>query len=454
MSLRHRIALVAALAVALAVVLVSVAAYATTGRTLRDQVDHDLRSQAQDAVRELQRPDHPGAFGGARPGAFGGPGAFVQLADSSGNVVRLPAGQTALPVDDAARDVAGGAGARYSTLTAQGTTVRVLNLPVQDWSGQRYAMQVARPMDDVTASLARLRGRLVLVSGGGVLMAAVLGLMVASRGIRPVTRLTESVEHVGRTHDLSHRIPVRGSDEPARLARSFNDMLEGLEQARSAQEQLVADASHELRTPLAALRTNAELLASGVAIPDDERRRIAEDVATQIDGFGRLVSDLVELTRGERAAPDPVEVRLDDLVEDAVARARVHHPGVRFTVTASPSTVVADVPLMERAVANLLDNAVRHGAPPVEVRVDGGSVHVRDHGAGIAPEDRERVFARFWRSPEARAREGSGLGLSIVRQVARAHGGTVFVDDAPGGGAVFTLSIPRPPVPVPPTARR
>lgn len=437
MSLRTRIALAAALAVALAVLLVSFAAYVATSRTLNDQVDRDLREQAEVAIRSLSRPGG-GDFGGPVRDRFGGSGVFVQLVDAAGNPDRLPASVAALPASPAAVAAARGGNSSYSSIEVSGTRLRVLAIPV----GSGLALQVARSAKEVDDSLASLRSVLLAVSGAGILVAALLGLVVATRGLRPVTRLTESVEHVARTHDLSHRIPVQGTDEPARLAMTFNSMLAGLEQARAAQEQLVADASHELRTPLAALRTNAELLASGVEIDDEERRRIAQDVATQIDGFGRLVSDLVELTRGERAAPNPEELRLDELVEDAVARARVNHPGVPFTVTVRPSTVVADARLLERAVANLLDNAVRHGAPPVEVEVADGAVRVRDHGAGVAPEDRERVFARFWRSPDARAREGSGLGLSIVHQVARAHGGEATVEDAPGGGALFTIRLP------------
>lgn len=447
MSLRTRIALVAALAVALAVVLVSVAAYATTARSLNDQVDRDLRAQAETSLRALGRRGDldrvPGGFGGPVIGRFGGGNAFVQLVDADGDVVDLPGDRAPLPTDEAARRVAAGGGARFSTVRVGDTRLRALAMPV----APGYALQILRPLDEVDASLSRLRGRLVLVSGAGILLAAALGLLVAARGVRPVTRLTESVEHVARTQDLTHRIPVHGSDEPARLAQTFNEMLAALEVSRTAQEQLVADASHELRTPLAALRTNAELLASGVEIDEEERRRIAADVATQIDGFGRLVGDLVELTRGERPAPHPEPLRLDELVEDSVARARVNHPDVAFAVRAEPVEVTGDAAQLERAVANLLENAVRHGAPPVEVEVSGRTVSVRDHGAGIAEADRERVFARFWRSPGARTREGSGLGLAIVRQAARAHGGDATVADAPGGGTVVTLTVGDVPAP-------
>lgn len=444
MSLRARIALVAALAVTLAVVAVSTAAYLTTRSTLRGQIDRDLADRANGALRDLAHGGDRGGgrgggpFGGPEAGRFGGPGVFRQLVDVRGETLRLPVGQDAIPVDAQARRAAAGGAGGYSEVTVSGTRLRVLAVPV----GSGMALQVARPLDEVDANLTRLRNRLLVVSLAGVAFSAVLGALVAARGVRPVTRLTESLEHVARTRDLTHRVPVTGHDEPARLAGTFNDMLESLDQARTAQEQLVADASHELRTPLAALRTNAELLASGVEIPPQERRGIAHDVAAQIDGFGRLVADLVELTRGERPAAHAEPLRLDELAHDVVARARVHHPGIDFVVAASPAHVVADATALERALGNLVENAVRHGAGPVEVHVADGTVRVRDHGAGIADVDKPRVFARFWRADDARGREGSGLGLAIVQQVARAHGGTVDVHDAAGGGAEFVLSLP------------
>lgn len=453
MSLRTRIALTAAVAVALAVILASLATYATTSRTLNDRVDRDLRGQADRTIAELNRRDErdptvdgrgdgrglPSVIGGPRPGRLGEPGAFVQVIDAGGSPLRLPPGQPPLPVDAGARDVARSGGTRFATVAVEGTATRVLTAAVRPG----LAVQIARSLDDTDRTLTSLGRRLTGISGAGILLAGLLGLIVAERGVRPVTRLTESVEHVARTGDLSHRIEVCGNDEPARLGHTFNEMLANLEQARTAQEQLVADASHELRTPLTALRTNAELLASGVPLDDGERRRVASDVAVQLDAFGRLVGDLVELTRGERHPVDPQPVAVDELVEDAVARARAVHPEATFTVATTPMVVVGEAAALERAVGALLDNAAIHGGGRVEVEVGSDVVRVRDHGPGIASDDHEKVFARFWRAPDARPRPGSGLGLAIVRQVARAHGGDARIENAvPAPGTVVVVHLP------------
>ena len=446
MSFRARITVAAAVAVALAVVLSAFAVYSATGTALRGQVDQDLRRQAERPSRDLFRPERRrGDFGGQVAGRFGGAGAFVQLIDATGTPLSLPSSEEALPVAPSAAAVARDGGpSSYSTVKAGGTEVRVLTVPVQ----RGLALQVARPLSEVNATLDTLRTRLALISLAGIALAGVLGAAVAARGVRPVQALAGSVDHVARTGDLSHRIPVDGDDEPARLARRFNEMLASLDQARQAQDRLVADASHELRTPLTALRANVELLASGAPLDDLERGNLLEDLTVQLDGVGGLVGDLVELARGDRPVTSPVPVDLEELVHDAAARARAFWPNADIRVEGSCGEVMGDPDALARAVGNLIDNAVKYGeGGPVEVTIGDGEVAVRDHGPGVPAEDRERVFARFWRSPEARSRPGTGLGLSIVRQVAAGHGGTVGVEDAEGGGALFRLRLPVGPGP-------
>jgi two-component system sensor histidine kinase MprB len=222
-------------------------------------------------------------------------------------------------------------------------------------------------------------------------------------------------------------------------------MLEALGQSELMQRQLVADASHELRTPLSSLRTNIEVLARAPQLPPKERDQLLTDVTGQLQRLSRLVANLIDLARGD--APTSLvrtDVRLDELTARAVDVARTHFPDVRFAIDARPTVVEGDPERLERAVANLLDNAGKWSPSggDVEVQVTQGEVSVRDHGPGIATEHMPHVFDRFWRAPQAREKPGSGLGLAIVRQVARSHGGDVDVANARDGGALLRLRLP------------
>jgi two-component system sensor histidine kinase MprB len=220
-------------------------------------------------------------------------------------------------------------------------------------------------------------------------------------------------------------------------------MLGALEESTRAQRQLVADASHELRTPLTSLRTNIEVLASNRALPAGERERLLRDVVEQLGEMTTLIAELIELARGEQQRAEPEEVRLDLVAADAVERARRDRPAVNFVTTIEESVVHGIPSNIERAVANLLDNAAKWSPPngEVEVAVRDGRVSVRDHGPGIDEEHLPHVFDRFYRAPSARGLPGSGLGLAIVRQVAEAHGGAVVAERAEGGGTRITLRL-------------
>jgi two-component system sensor histidine kinase MprB len=279
-----------------------------------------------------------------------------------------------------------------------------------------------------------------------MVLAALLGHAISRTAVAPVTRLTEAAEHVARTRDLGRRIESGNhADELSRLASRFNAMLEELDHASTAQRRLVADASHELRTPLTSLRTNIEVLARPNGLRDHDRKRLMEDVVAQLDEFGVLVGNLVDLARDDESAIGTEELRLDQLVDVTVTRARRNARGLHFITSLEPCVVRGVREHLERAVSNLLDNAAKWspegGDIEVTVRRD-GEIAVRDHGPGIDPGDVSRVFDRFYRAVGARGMPGSGLGLAIVRQVAEAHGGSVRVDGAPGGGTVLTLRLP------------
>jgi len=280
-----------------------------------------------------------------------------------------------------------------------------------------------------------------------VIGAGLAGWGVARNGLRPVRRLTDAAEHIARTEDL-RPLPVEGGDELARLSTAFNQMLAALAASRDRQRQLVADAGHELRTPLTSLRTNLDLLsqvdAEGVGLPPEARAELLEDVHAQIEELTTLIGDLTELAREQPPQVMLEDVDMAEITERAVERVRRRASRVRFDVHVEPWHVEGESAALERAVTNLLDNAAKwspaHGA--VTVSLTGGTLVIADEGEGIAEEDLPQVFDRFYRSPDSRTMPGSGLGLSIVRQVAERHGGSVEAARADGGGAEFRMRLP------------
>jgi two-component system, OmpR family, sensor histidine kinase MprB len=445
MSFRARLTLVSAAAVALAVLLAAPIVYFVVRDGLRDQVDESLVERAEPIeefpVRTLRLGRDLG-FLNPQPELEGARG-YVQVVRCDGTTVNPPGEPVALPVEDRALSVACGDGERFlADSNVAGVHVRVLTTPI----APGFAAQVARPLAEVDATLARIRTLLILIAVGGVGLAAALGLAVSRAALAPVRQLTETSERVTETGDLSQRIDARGQDELSRLASSFNAMLSALEESTRAQRQLVADASHELRTPLTSLRTNIEVLASGRELPDEERERLLRDVVDQLGEMTLLIAELIELARGEQLPGEPEDVRLDLLAAEAVERARRNAPEVRFSTDLQESLVHGNRDAIERAVANLLDNAAKWSPPAgeVEVSVRDGHLTVRDHGPGIEEEDLPYVFDRFYRARSARGRPGSGLGLAIVRQVANAHGGEVTAERAAGGGTLMTLQLNGP----------
>jgi two-component system sensor histidine kinase MprB len=446
MSLRLRLALGSAAAMAVVVLIVSALVYVTVRDQLRGQVDDQLRARAAALVPAI-------AFARERADVLTGgvtlpappPGraqGVVQVITRGGAVQGPFTSAVRLPVDGPSREVASGERVRVlSTSDVQGRSVRILTAALPDAG----AVQVALPLDDVDDVLGRLRWAMGLIGGAGVVVAGLLAAVVARTGLAPVRRLDRTAEEVAHTGDLGRRIDVDRQDEVGRLAGTFNEMLAALERSRDAQRNLVLDASHELRTPLTALRTNIEVLAEPDGLDDASRERVLADVRSQVEDLSALIADVVSLAEGAEPPREPEEVRLDLLVAAAVERARRDAPALRFTLDAEPVVVRGAPGRLARAIANLLDNAAKFSPAggAVEVRVAaGGEVSVRDHGPGIAPGDLPHVFDRFYRAAGARRLPGSGLGLAIVRQAAEVHGGTAVAEAAPGGGAVLRLRIP------------
>jgi two-component system, OmpR family, sensor histidine kinase MprB len=441
MTFRARLALVAAAAVALAVIAASFVVYFVVRSELRGPIDDSLRNSAAE-IQHAPPEEIARALFHLRA-KLGGAAGYPQVVKPDGSSLLAGGDAVRLPVNDRDREVAQGARNGFlRDATAADTHVRMITFPVAV-PGGLVAVQIVRPLTEVDHALGRIENFLILIGGGGIAIAAALGLLVARAALAPVRRLTDATENVTETGDLSERIEVVGRDELSRLAASFNAMLAALEESTRAQRQLVADASHELRTPLTSLRTNIEVLAGGRKLPAGERKRLLNDVVEQLGEMTTLIAELIDLARGEQHPGEPEEVRLDLLTADAVERARRDRPSVTF-VTDLEESVVDGVPAtLERAVANLLDNAAKWSPPngEIEVTVRDANVTVRDHGPGIDEEDLPYVFDRFYRASSARGLPGSGLGLAIVRQVALAHGGTVTAERAEGGGTRMTLSL-------------
>ncbi|MFJ8888010.1 sensor histidine kinase [Streptomyces sp. NPDC102402] len=457
LPLRSRLALLVAAAVAVAVAAVAASCWFVTREQLEHQLDSSLRNSPtvdKSLVTELLASCQGAGRGPLRP-----PGSYtLQIIDASGTVCESP-GSTRISPTDEDLGVASGKqrDALHSGTDAEGQKMRIYTYGLElRPSGELYAVSVARPEKEVTDPLSTLAWVLVLVAGIGVVGAGAAGLWIARTGLRPVDDLAHAVAHVAETEDLTVRIPAEGEDEIARLSRSFNSMTSSLAISRDRQSQLIADAGHELRTPLTSLRTNIELLArsddTGRAIPPDDRKALMSSVKAQMTELAALIGDLQELSRPDATQPGPLQVvALHDITRSALQRARLRGPELAITAELAPWYVRAEPAALERAVVNVLDNAVKFSPAggTVDVALHRGELTVRDHGPGIPAEDLPHVFDRFWRSPSARQLPGSGLGLSIVARTVQQAGGEIGLSPAEGGGTVASIRLPGAPQPPP-----
>ena len=437
MTFRTRLVLATTVAVVVAVLAASLGSFLVARHTLVQAADSSLQTAAEKIIA--------GQEIGSTTATLG------QVIDTSGAVVS----GGGLPVTGQVRFVANGLAPNFfTTVTVDGNQMRefVEHLPpgTQFDSGNAYltkggALQIATLLN-VDSQLKRLALLLGAVAFVGVLLAVVLGWLVARTALIPLNALTDTVEDLAETTDVTRRLQPGRPDELGRLRRTFNRLLEALESSRRAQSQLVLDASHELRTPLTSLRTNLEVIRRVDELTDEDRSVLVDDVLVQLQELTDIVGDLAELARGDRGPASRESLRLDLLVQDEVAVQNTHgrSKDVRFDLVAEPCWVVASDDGLRRAVGNLLDNA-RKWSPagqPVEVQCRAGQVVVHDHGPGIAAEDLPHIFDRFYRSPAARGLPGSGLGLAIVAQVVKAEGGTIDAENDPGGGARMTMHLP------------
>jgi two-component system sensor histidine kinase MprB len=450
MSLRIRLALVVAVTFALVVVGCVYAARLSASRQLRQATDSFLIERSARFTHTApdrfphggQDPDDGGG-GPFNAPALADPDAVTQILGAKGNIVSSIAGQPPLPVDAGDRAIAQHGGHPvFRDVNFGDDTYRLLTAALPNHG----AVQIARSIEADKKVLATLDSRLLLIALVGTFIAASLAWLIARRIVRPIEQLTTTATDVAATQNLDNPIAVNRSDEIGRLASSFNSMLDALRMSRDQQRRLVMDASHELRTPLTALRTNIDLLRRARTFDADQREELLGETDIELRELTDLLSELVELATDTRTEEPVQQIDLGELVERVVARQQ-RRTGREITVERDrPTAVPGRVALLERAIGNLLDNALKFSpaGTPVEVVVRGTDVEVLDRGTGIDANDLPHVFDRFYRSTTARTVPGSGLGLAIVEQIAEVHGGAVKLAPRVNGGIVARFTLPAP----------
>jgi two-component system sensor histidine kinase MprB len=446
LTLKTRFTLVAAGAVAFVALAITAVAFFAIRTDLQNQVSQEVAARALTIEHQAfayhgHIPDdwlpHSSGFGVLT---------YAQLITSSGQV-RASAGDAGwLTPSAAAIDVAAGRAAAFDAVTK----VNGISAMVRTTSlAPGLALQVAEPLTATDLEVTSVGATLATLSAIGVLAATLVGWAVATTGLAPVARLASVAEEVSLTGDPGRRVEVGRHDEVGRLAATFNAMLSALQRSLDAQRRLVSDASHELRTPLASLRINVDVLAENPDLPAAERQEVLARVTDQVAELSRLVASVTDLARGEPPAAERAPLRLDAVTAEALEAARRDWPKTEFTARLAGGVVEGNADRLRVAVRNLLDNAAKFGPPegPVEIRLAGGELTVRDHGPGIPAEDLPFVFDRFYRALLARSAPGSGLGLAVVQEIVTGHGGTIAAEPAPGGGTTMRLTLPPRPAP-------
>ena len=434
-------------------------------RNLQNEMDQRVTS-VYDTLRrnrDLYVDAETGGFSIAlrNPEPFASPGLYIQVLDPNYAVVSKTENLSDrfIPITPDVLETNRGGEARYFNEEIADSELRVYSAPVFLTSGDLFAyIQVAESREPLQQTMKQLTTILVVGTLLGTILAAGAAWMTADAALRPLRRMAATARAIGGTGDLSERIASpQTNDEVERLSETFNAMLDRLEVAFDAHRQFVADASHELRTPLTALRGNTDILQAMVREDRIDREMLAEtldDMGSEVDRMSRLVGDLLTLARADTGwAPS-----LDDQIDLTVAASeavRIHRPlsqdhDLHTDIGDSGVFVQGNPDQIRQLVLILLDNARIHtpAGSRVDLKVgieeDQALIEVSDNGPGFAPEHRDRIFDRFYRTDGARARSsgGTGLGLAIARWIAETHGGTISADSVPGEGATFTVRLP------------
>ncbi|MFJ5261690.1 ATP-binding protein [Streptomyces sp. NPDC088387] len=451
-SLRTTFAVSFAAVTAAVTVLVGILSYGAAARLVRvdqqsvfNEVVQDLQGEVREQVMD------PEDFSSSAPGhdLVRPARTDVQVLGPDGSVVDK--GSPGLPVTDGDREIAtapkAGQLAVHEEVDVGNDVYRIATVAL---GGGRGAVQVAQEFSDTEDLLRALQQRTLLLMAAVVVGAGLFGWWLARRITRRLVILTGAAEAVARTRRLGIDVPVAGNDEVGRLGRAFDRMLGRLAQSEEDQRRLVQDAGHELRTPLTSLRTNISLLRRIDELPPEAREELVADLGQEARELTDLVNELVDLAAGQSDTEPVQRVDVAELAEDVAGAAR-RRTGRRVLVRAGGDTTTEGrAQMLTRALTNLVENAAkfdRGGSEPIEISVAGPArrgaikVEVLDRGPGITEGDLLRVFDRFYRAPDARALPGSGLGLSIVREVAIAHGGAPFAYRREGGGSVIGFTV-------------
>ena len=445
MSLRTRLLLTTSAIVFVVVIALSVGVSTIVSRQLLHEVDKSLDSRIEAIASSLlenrqtaprgQRIRNP-LTDALMPMRFD---TVTQVIDVNGSIF-IALGEVDLPITQQVLNIANNpsGGLARSTVTIANVQYRMLTVPLV----RGGALQLAKDISDIELAKSGIRQRLIGIGLFGILVAAVAGWWVARRTAKPIQQLANAAEHIALTQQLDTTLDIHGDREIEQLAESFNTMLGALRLSSEQQKQLVQDASHELRTPLTSLRANTELLERDT-LDAPTRDAILRDIRAEVDELTSLSSELSALASDQRLVEEPASVDLAEAAAEVANRAS-RRTGRTVTVIASePQVVTVRLGQLERALSNLVDNALKFcpTTQPVEIVVNGKRIDVVDHGSGISDADKPLVFDRFYRSAATRALPGSGLGLAIVKQFATDHNATVAVSDTSGGGATVTITF-------------
>jgi two-component system sensor histidine kinase MprB len=443
MNLRTRFALIAGALVFVLATVMSVGAYRIASSQLENQVQTSLEQRISRILNIMDRPNFTwqDSFG---PGPVNQ--AIMQTEVDAITQVVLPNGQILgrreypqLPIERADKALSfGGDRVNESSTIIEGHTFRTMTVLANDGS----LIQVAKDTQILIDARNGMRKWFPLFAALAVMVSAVIGWLFAGRVSKPIEDLALAANDIAQTQDLERRIKVSGSDEVARLSTSFNTMLTALNKSMNRQRQLVQDASHELRTPLTSLRANSELLERA-SVSDADRAAILADMRAEIDELTALSTELSALAIDQKAAESPIDTDLA-VIADEIATRAARRGGTAVSVHVTDDVMVQARPhQLERAISNLVDNAIKFsgGTSEVEIHVGAKRVEVRDHGPGISDEDKPHVFDRFYRATATRSMPGSGLGLSIVSQFAEDHNASAYVLDNVGGGVIVGIQF-------------